>query len=60
MIATLRVLRAMVEKFPDLTEKGLREIVDMQIAAQREFDKFLQSVGKIDHPREGWPVLAER
>ena len=60
VIATLRVLRAMVEKFPDLTEKGLREIVDMQIAAQREFDKFLQSVGKIDHPREGWPVLAER
>lgn len=56
VVATLRVLEAMLERFPQLREKELREIVDIQIAAEREFQEFLRKVGRSDGPKEGWPV----
>ncbi|WP_418982911.1 DNA polymerase III subunit epsilon, partial [Actinotignum sanguinis] len=56
VVATLRVLGAMLERFPQLREKELREIVDIQIAAEREFQEFLRKVGRSDGPKEGWPV----
>ncbi|MFG6285622.1 exonuclease domain-containing protein [Actinotignum schaalii] len=56
VVATLRVLEAMLERFPQLREKELREIVDIQIAAERDFQEFLRKVGRSDGPKEGWPV----
>ncbi|OCA93397.1 exonuclease domain-containing protein [Actinobaculum suis] len=54
--ATLRVLGAIVRKYPQVAKMDLREVVDLQIAANNEFQTFLQSRGRGSGPQEGWPV----
>ena len=61
VVATLRVLGAMLRKYPKLVNTPLQEIVDMQVKANADFVAFLnrKAVENGRQPTEsaeGWPV----
>ncbi|MDY5129029.1 exonuclease domain-containing protein [Actinotignum urinale] len=59
VLATLRILRAQIEAFPNISALSLPEVEALQRKADEEFQQFLVSVGRMSSVSSHWPVTEE-